>query len=117
MNKYIRTKDRILEVTKDTKGTKFVVFGKTLLDYETFIKSEDDILKEATTIEELCDEFVKVYIRIKPEILPYDENYEEEQEMTKIMPNRDVKIYGAIWTDKGLIYVAKMNESGELVLI
>lgn len=25
-------------------------------------------------------------------------------------------IYGAIWTDKGLIYVAKMNEKGELEL-
>ena len=26
-------------------------------------------------------------------------------------------IYGAIWTDKGLIYVAKMNEKGELELL
>jgi hypothetical protein len=27
------------------------------------------------------------------------------------------KLYGAIWTDKGLIYVAKMNEKGELELL
>ena len=26
-------------------------------------------------------------------------------------------IYGAIWTDKGLIYVAKMGKNGELELI
>ena len=27
------------------------------------------------------------------------------------------EIYGAIWTDKGLIYVAKMNDKGELELL
>ena len=27
------------------------------------------------------------------------------------------QVYGAIWTDKGLIYVAKMNEDEELCLI
>ena len=26
-------------------------------------------------------------------------------------------VYGAIWTSKGLIYVAKMNDKGELELI
>ena len=26
-------------------------------------------------------------------------------------------LYGAIWTDKGLIYVAKMNEDDELELL
>ena len=26
-------------------------------------------------------------------------------------------VYGAIWTDKGLIYVAKMNDKGELELL
>ena len=26
-------------------------------------------------------------------------------------------VYGAIWTDKGLIYVAKMNSEGKLCLI
>lgn len=31
--------------------------------------------------------------------------------------NHDYEIYGAIWTDKGLIYVAKMNEKGEFELL
>lgn len=26
-------------------------------------------------------------------------------------------VYGAIWTEKGLIYIAKMNEKGELELL
>ena len=29
----------------------------------------------------------------------------------------DAVIYGAIWTSKGLIYVAKMNDKGELELL
>lgn len=27
------------------------------------------------------------------------------------------ELYGAIWTNKGLIYVAKMNDKGELELL
>lgn len=39
------------------------------------------------------------------EILKRENNYPTAQ------------IYGAIWTDKGLIYVAKMNDKGELELL
>ena len=28
-----------------------------------------------------------------------------------------IKPYGAIWTDKGLIYVARMNEEGKFELL
>ena len=31
--------------------------------------------------------------------------------------DKKIQIYGAIWTDKGLIYVAKMNKKGELELL
>ena len=116
---FIRTKDRILEVTKDTKGTKFIVFGKTLLDYETFIKSEDDIIKQSDTIEELCDEFVlfdkpfNTYGVFDKKVI----NYKWLKEHRTIYPSKLCIIYGAIWTDKGLIYVAKMNDKGELELI
>ena len=39
-----------------------------------------------------------------------------------VSPNKEYiknggTIKGAIWTDKGLIYVAKMNDKGELELI
>ena len=36
------------------------------------------------------------------------------------MELRDIcsdRLRGAIWTDKGLIYVAKMNDKGELELL
>ena len=38
-------------------------------------------------------------------------------EVKKAMHIADRYIYGAIWTDKGLIYVAKMNEESVLCLI
>ena len=59
----------------------------------------------ADTIEELCDEFVGIYHNICEVVLTKD-NWDKY----------DI-FCGAIWTDKGLIYVAKMNEKGELELI
>ena len=113
---YIRTKDSIYEVTKDTKGTKFIVMGKnkTLLDYGTFISSEADIIKQSETIEELCDEFVIVRNGETPTILI---NYDNLSLLKARVVKDNQKVYGAIWTDKGLIYVAKMNDEGELELI
>ena len=35
----------------------------------------------------------------------------------KLWSSCKYNIYGAIWTDKGLIYVAKMNDKGDLELI
>ena len=88
--KYIRTKDGI---------------------YKTgpyYIKSEY-VLAEADTIEELCDAFVII-------------NNEDEMEVIRNFKYaKDSCIYdelfGAIWTDKGLIYVAKMSDKGELELL
>ena len=65
-------------------------------------------IKEADTIEELCDEFV---------IKDVNEKYAYIREERPDILYQNCEIYGAIWTDKGLIYVAKMNEEGELELL
>ena len=86
-----------------------------------------EVIKQADTIEELCDELIWIwnkkeyphstarqYVRysfgdLKREMrdqLNYGKNI-----------NLDYIIFGAIWTDKGLIYVAKLNKKGELELI
>ena len=88
--KYIRTKDGIISSLKTVRTS--------------------DIIKKADTIEELCDEFVDIYENEKPDIsllsdIIYFESYKSHI------------VYGAIWTDKGLIYVAKMNDEGELELL
>lgn len=86
---------------------------------------EREILAEADTIKELCDEFV-IYL---PKLagVPYvvykessngtlfkeaKDQYEDYKQ-----DNQEVYCYGAIWTDKGLIYVAKLNDKGEWELL
>lgn len=90
----------------------------------TYIPVED-IVRQADTIEDLCDRFV---------LIDKDDEGPIEQELigkryramldelkfrisTGCDP-RKLDFYGAIWTDKGLIYVAKFNvDTGELVLL
>ena len=94
--KYIRTKDGIVEIVKE-------------LSYCYLDKNGNEYLldnqKTADTIEELCDEFVGIRKDNTKELLRYRPNY------------KYVATYGAIWTDRGLIYVAKMNDKGELELL
>ena len=77
---------------------------------------EEDIdksiyVKVAYTIEELCDYYIfwikdrEIPIWERPQIgHRYTEKFWEE-------------CYGCVWTDKGLIYVARMNDEGELELL
>lgn len=83
---------------------------------------EGNVLKEADTIEELCDEFVGVLENGEGSHVWYDEPEDEyyfQGAFERIKSHKDEYeiIYGAIWTDKGLIYVAKTNEEGELKLL
>lgn len=103
---YIRTKDGILK-TENLKLVEDDRFGRRYINCYNFPYIP---LKEADTIEELCDRFVaetcdntRFWVELK---LEYAKTY------------CGIKnIYGAVWTSKGLIFVAKMNENGELVLI
>ena len=106
--KYIRTKDRIVELKKMTINDKLT----------------DDYIHEkvADTIEELCDEFILVneYRFRKPKTAT--ELEKDFDEMKSFYTNKNDKIYGAIWTYDSngvptLKPVAKINEKGELELI
>ena len=116
--KYIRTKDgRIYDVKKysrldiDDDGNYHLWHKPEFSCLYHIDIDKEDIVKISDTIEELCDEFVIVlgnglhrFVRRlsgqgKGGITWY------RQRNYKI-----VNIYGAIWTDKGLIYVAKMND-------
>ena len=133
--KYIRTKDgHIFEVEKDlgrygiSKAVIICDFDGNFIDVE----KQNMILKQADTIEELCDEIVfdlgNHYI---PYTSPYQYNAKEAIDWFKTVKEIDlgfgfmVKIeekFLAIWT-KGehdeliLKSVAKMNESGCLQLL
>lgn len=110
--KYIRTKDEIIDLIKlsnlDINDRGDITWYDDAEKYGHMIDYED-IIKTADTIEELCDAYVIIYKDGTKGILfmPTEIN-------TKLAKTETV--YGAIWTDKGLIYVAKMNEKGELEL-
>ena len=112
--KYIRTKDGIyeveMEIAVDCDAPYYRVFGK---DYDVPF---EEVINQADTIEELIDEYV----------VGCSEDYEYPEYYPKVCvgwllddysQEDGFVIYGAIWTDKGLIYVAKMNDKGELELI
>lgn len=122
--KYIRTKnDKIYEIIDETENSFELCgpFEKKMGCSCTMIKrllgsNEKPTYRLADTIEELCDELVfdNVYhSRMTPSAMHTKEN----QEVIKSYLKQNIVCYGAIWTDKGLIYVAKMNEKGELELL
>lgn len=131
--KYIRTKDSVYEVNSYIEQNgKIVEFQSvkyidkndktTTISMKKFYKEE--ILKEADTIEELCDGFYNDILN-DFDCFGFDrlyiyndfESFKSDWIGYRIHDNWQGNGYGFIKTDKRLIYVAKMNEKGELELI
>lgn len=111
--KYIRTKDGIYEPTAwqcDLSGELILVKAYNKFGNDTVFAK--DIVKEADTIEELCDEFVSNNKLLEPKYIYSNESLIQswrnrfEDEIT-VNGNKDIK--GAIWTEGGLIYAAKIK--------
>ena len=128
---YIRTKDGVYEVVQsndiytEVKGN---TNGVPLNDGNTAIHFKE-ILKQSETIEELCDEYVIDNWKEKGKPV-YCFKYVKETNSAYCIDEKGYLILyipqmlecgciikGAIWTDKGLIYVAKFNDKGDLELI
>ena len=110
--KYIRTNTGVYEVTDDLIINRFGHLAKKA-DPIITISGVGEIIKQSDTIEELCDEFVIADVEhkcrervFKPALVQVIKNNKKPYE-----------IYGAIWTDKGLIFVARMNNEGVLELL
>ena len=108
--KYIRTKDgRIIELPKQPTLLKY---ENTILDLNEIRKGKvgHEIInalidKQADNIEDLCDKFVWFNAP------HYYEIYDDFEDIEDCYHAENVSaIYGAIWTDKGLIFVAKLKE-------
>ena len=76
-----------------------------------------EILKQADTIEELCDEFIFFYKDSHTGEIKHGYAYKKWIHEDSYKQYIEYGVYGAVWTVKGLIYVAKMNNKGELELI
>lgn len=116
--KYVRTKDgRIIEIPN--KHKEIVYDGNVIISLEKIINGvrgeaivNGIVDKKADTIEELCDEFVVCFdSKTKPV------RVDNSMFLAKHYAGKSGHIMCAIWTDKGLIYVAKMNYKGEFELL
>lgn len=104
MPNYIRLKNRIAKI--EAEDSECYYFNKL----KKFVY-KDEGYKTANTPEELCDEFVRICERFNiRELL----NKQEKEDLLnrKLKTNKITYFYGAIWTSKGIIYVAKMNNEG-----
>lgn len=110
--KYIRTEKNIYEWIYNDYEIKAGEFYRT-----TLMKEHELIVDVADTIEKLCDEFVVIYNENKKFKKPFTSFYSDIISVLHEHDLSECKIYGAIWTNKGLIYVAKMNDKGELELL
>ena len=123
--KYAKYKDEILEIHGETDAAYVACkegdyCGDTAIFIsKSHVKQLERVIKIADSMDELFDAFVAVI---------YDEDgVERHKYYSKDSDNACTvrwqigklanAIYGAIWTDKGLKYVAKMNEEGELELL
>lgn len=112
MSKYIRTKDdELYKYVRDFDEYIIVTIGGM---QATSIK-KDNILKEADSIEELCDNFLVEYTNGEHTMFHDFYHLKRHYELYS-QPYHNVSgRYGCIWVvGKGLIYVAKMNNEGEL---
>ena len=106
MSKYARTNEGLCD-------THFIK------DFDNF-KTKNKIIKESDNLEDLCDVFVKKSKEVGNDFfdigtdmfITFDMKCYDYEKWFDVYD-----YYGAIWTDKGLIYVAKMDKYGELELI
>lgn len=109
---YIRTKDGIYKVSHYNAYATHKRKGETLLEgYKTAYIKNENIIAQSENLEELCDEFVGV-----------DNTCENGHQFLMAVPYKCANfwnggVYGCIWTSKGLIYVAKMDDEGDLRLL
>ena len=139
--KYIRTKDGRIAKIEDNmlvkNNTRLVYKDKP---YIAVLNGDDEIIAQADTIEELCDEFRELFPKYKGnEIVGYEPekwvySVSDKRFYNDIAEWRSIKdfiiggntVYGAIWVEIKLPNgkpvwrlepVAIMNDKGELELI
>lgn len=123
--KYIRTKEKVYEVVEENERYYKCCYDKGCITlvakFDNDVNGFSKALKTADTIEELCDEFRYEFDNfLKHERCWLDVAtgiYHDFDNDTALNEIEISTIKGGIWTDTGLIYVAKMNDKGELELI
>lgn len=104
--KYIRTNDAIYQdLGTDNLGWRTILCGK----HTQTLDPKENVINEADNIKDLCDCFIEVGLG-NPMVVTWEYVINDED-------RRNFDVYGAILTAKGIIYVAKLNDEGELELL
>lgn len=118
---FVRTKDGVYEVEQSQLED-----DEEVVNCEYGQISKLEIERKSKKLEKLCDEFLGlvkskssdfIIMRVIAHSLKELKDSLKTELNGKTYYSKYDIIYGAIWTDKGLIYVAKMNSTGELELI
>ena len=116
--KYIRTKNGEVFIKHFDKSRNRYYWESqehttklTHMSYKEFLKYFGGLDKKSDNLKELCDKYV--YIRPNGFHESYDNLSDDDLDYIR----EGWIIYGAVWTDKGLIYIAKVNNKGELELL
>ena len=121
--KYIRTKDgKLFEYNDDfEKKFQLVWWQKELIEKNEgkfYLDGEIIVYKIADTIEELCDGLIVEEKGNESNWFVMDiDEFKNLSYDNKQYQKEHWNFYAFIKTDKGLIYVAKMNDKGELKLL
>ena len=117
---YIRTKNNcIYKVVKENDDDFEVDTVNSYCDnlYDFYIDKKD-VIKQGYTIEESCDfVFVQDYYHDYHLYDLRNKNTDKTYIKESWLDGWFIELYYCIKTDKGLIYVAKMNYKGDLELI
>ena len=105
---YIRTKDGIYKVESETCHKQ----GYYIDRYEEDVILKKRVIKQSENLEELCDRFVVIDKETKEVV-----NIVSFLEYAKLWAYCKYNIYGAVWCECGLKYVAKLDDKGDLALI
>lgn len=117
---YIRTKDGVYKVSYLNAYATHKRKGETLLEgYKTAYIKNENIIAQSENLEELCDLFIDEETKtIFHKHNGYVINWKTNMVYSlKALSESYHSVKGAIYTSKGLIYVTKMDDEGELCLL
>lgn len=97
-----------------TEGDNIIAYDENASSLDKpMILSYPNKFTQADTIDELCDELVIIIGKGKNS----HKFVADSKRIATWNASLGAKVYGAIWTDKGLKYIAKMNRDGKLELL
>ena len=111
---YIRTEDGIYKVEGETCNKQ----GYYIDRYKEDVILKEQVIKQSENLEELCDMFVIMFECLNESYQGIlESSYDKIKNIIQTLRIYEEVVYGAIWTYKGLIFVATMNDEGDLELI